>query len=1104
MTNDTSKVLTLVFTDLVGSTGLKAEHGDHAVGELIARHRELVVRLAEESAGRIIDWAGDGCFLTFETSSAGVMFALRLQQAHAEDPKLPGVRVGLHMGEITEKIGPAGPGGPPLIEGLAVDLASRIEGLARPGQVLMSSAVYQSARQRLGVDALGKPILWQAYGDYSVKGLDDPLDICEAGLEGLSPLEPPEASEKAQPLVPMIAPETAGDKALETTRAARYVLIGLFFMAVIAITLGTDFIAGKWRGSSSAPPDESGAIRSLAVLPLANLTNDPDQDYFADGMTEAIIAELARIKALSVTSRTSVMRYKDTQLSLPAIAAELGVEGLVEGSVVRDGAEVSISVKLIDGRTDETVLSDTYTDTVTSVLRLQAKVALEIAGKIRGTITPEEQQQYATRSEVNDEAYDAYLRAWALMRDGTESSAEEALRLLERAQTIDPQMADAWGAEARAHWVLAIFANRPMRDQVEKVRVAASRALALDESQFYGHIGMGSYAQVRDKDWDTALRHYERAVELNPSEPIARFYLGNLHVLLGHWALGHEQAETIIKLSAPASYERSLASVMFTNTNNDARAISMFDQVNPDGFPGAPWQLARIYYRAGEIEKAIRQSELSNDWGVRTLALARGGQRQAALEQIAQINADGVYEAQGRVRMADVAAAHIWLNDLDAAFVWMERSFVDMDLWLLNVLREAYLNDRINDPRWVAFREDPRYWSFIDRLKLPALPPTHPGYADDRAWREQKGARETAIAPIERIAVLPLDDLSADPDQRYFADGMTEAITAELAKIKTLKVISRTSAQTYRDSPLRLPEIAAELNVQALTEGSVQRDGENVRITVQLIDARTDDHLLAESYDETLTNVLQLQSRVALEIADAIRAELTPDERQRIAASRDVDPAAYDLYLQAVDAMSDITPTGMFAVLTLFTRATDADPTYADAWAGVAISNILLGSYGVGSPGMFFERARDAAQRALDLDSSLGEAEVALALAEVYLDLDWGSARERFDRARILNPNSFFVVYFSSVFCMAAGDWAGAREHAEHVLSLNPNAPYPVTVAASVLMYTGRLEQGRQILEGEVAKNPSNIQAGLFLGWALVTDGDYDAAIAEFQPGTSP
>ena len=195
MADSHARVLTLLFTDLADSTALKTERGDVAIGELIARHRELVTRLSVECSGRIIDWAGDGCFLTFETSSTGVQFALNLQQRHAAELELPAVRIGIHVGEVTER---PGPGEAPRIEGLAVDIAARISGLAKPGQVLMSATVSQNARQRLTAETFDDPIRWRTYGPYTLKGFDEPVDIREAGFDGISPLEEPSDSEKAK------------------------------------------------------------------------------------------------------------------------------------------------------------------------------------------------------------------------------------------------------------------------------------------------------------------------------------------------------------------------------------------------------------------------------------------------------------------------------------------------------------------------------------------------------------------------------------------------------------------------------------------------------------------------------------------------------------------------------------------------------------------------------------------------------------------------------------------------------------------------------------------------------------------------------------------
>lgn len=193
-----TRLLTLAFTDLVGSTALKKEMGDRAAGDLIARHRDHVHRLLGEADGREVKSLGDGFFLTFETISAAVVFGLRLQQIHASESDLPAVRIGIHLGDVTELPASADSSESMDIEGLAADVASRIQSLALPGQVLMSSVVFNSARQRLSAKEFGTEVAWRAHGPYLFKGIDEPIEIGEAGIEGISPLEAPPDSEKAR------------------------------------------------------------------------------------------------------------------------------------------------------------------------------------------------------------------------------------------------------------------------------------------------------------------------------------------------------------------------------------------------------------------------------------------------------------------------------------------------------------------------------------------------------------------------------------------------------------------------------------------------------------------------------------------------------------------------------------------------------------------------------------------------------------------------------------------------------------------------------------------------------------------------------------------
>ena len=228
-------------------------------------------------------------------------------------------------------------------QGLAVDLASRICGLARPGQVLLSTAVADSVRPRLGATTTGQPIRWQTYGSYRLKGFDKPLEIAEAGLEGVALLGAPEATEKATPA--------------STRRMSLF--IALASLAVLALAVA--YLRIWWPRSDGAAGRRP--ITSLAVLPFKNFSGDPEQEYFVDGMTEALISELAKIKSIKVISRTSAMTYKGRSKPLPQVARELDVGGLIEGSVYKGDQDVRITAQLIRGATDEHLWSESYTET---------------------------------------------------------------------------------------------------------------------------------------------------------------------------------------------------------------------------------------------------------------------------------------------------------------------------------------------------------------------------------------------------------------------------------------------------------------------------------------------------------------------------------------------------------------------------------------------------------------------------------------------------------------------------------------------------------------------------------------------------------------------
>jgi len=299
-------------------------------------------------------------------------------------------------------------------------------------------------------------------------------------------------------------------------------------------------------------------------------------------------------------------------------------------------------------------------------------------------------------------------------------------------------------------------------------------------------------------------------------------------------------------------------------------------------------------------------------------------------------------------------------------------------------------------------------------------------------------AGDSSSPNIESIAVLPLENLSGDPEQEYFADGMTEALITDLSKIGALKVISRTSAMRYKGSDKPLPDIARELGVDAVVEGSVLRVEDRVRITAQLIEAATDQHLWAESYERDLRDVLALQSEVARTIAKEIQITLTPQEEARLASARPVDPEAYETYLLGRSYWNKHGEEDQKKAVEYFERAIDQDPDYATAYSGLADAYTMLGFWGIIPPAEAIPKARAAVQRALELDDTLAEAHTPLGLIKFHFDWEWSAAEAEFRRALELNPSYALAHDWYAVYLAAVGRLDEALAEMERAKELDP------------------------------------------------------------------
>ena len=354
---------------------------------------------------------------------------------------------------------------------------------------------------------------------------------------------------------------------------------------------------------------------------------------------------------------------------------------------------------------------------------------------------------------------------------------------------------------------------------------------------------------------------------------------------------------------------------------------------------------------------------------------------------------------------------------------------------------------------------------------------------------------------IRSLAVLPLENLSKDSSQDYFADGMTDALITRLAQISTLRVISRTSVMTYKNVHRPLAEIARDLNVDAVVEGSVSRDGERIRVTAQLIDARDEKHIWAASYDEDIRDTLVLQSRVTRAIAEKIRATVNPQEQLTLAKSRTVDPDAYEAYLKGRYFWNKRTGEGLRTAIDYFRRAITIDSSYAEAYAGLADSYAVAGDwkYGVLPPLDAFPKATAAAAKALVLDASLGEAHASLAYALDLYGWDWVAAETEYKQAIQLNPGYATAHQWYSWHLFMVGRDDDALNELRRAESLDPLSLIINADIADALCVAHRYDEAVEQSE-KTLKMDANFAVGHYeLGQALVQKHMYDRAIVELQ-----
>ncbi len=503
-------------------------------------------------------------------------------------------------------------------------------------------------------------------------------------------------------------------------RLWRAPLISGIVVATLALLFG--FNVGSWRDrllSRGGPPH----IESIAVLPLENLSGDPSEEYFADGMTEALITDLGKIGALRVISRTSVMRYRGTKKPVPEIARELHVDAIVEGSVQRFGDRVRITANLLHATTDRHLWAESYERDLRDVLALQSEVAAAISDQIKVRLTPQEQTRLTATHPINAEAYEAYLRGLNSFHQGRDLLATEkgrepmarAIHYFEHAAQLDPSYALAYARLARTYnWLASTVGPEELYADSKR---AALKALQMDDTLAEAHASLAFVLFIHDWDWDTAGREFRRAIELSPNYDEAHHGYALYLEALGKNRESIEEINRAQELDPLTLPLQANVGYIYACARQYDRALAKFRSLveqapdNPDlhGGLGAAYVESGIYDKGLlEIKKSMRLS--GNDphrSAVLGWAYAKSGRKHEALQIAERLKMGSKNDLSMAVHLAVIYAT---LGDADRALEWLQTAYQ----------RHSHVVAFIKcEPAFDSLRSDPRFQDLLRRIGLP-------------------------------------------------------------------------------------------------------------------------------------------------------------------------------------------------------------------------------------------------------------------------------------------------------------------------------------------------------------------------------------------------
>jgi TolB-like protein/Tfp pilus assembly protein PilF len=690
---------------------------------------------------------------------------------------------------------------------------------------------------------------------------------------------------------------------------------------------------------------------SIAVLPFDNMSEEPQQEYFCDGLTEEIITALSKVPKVFVIARNSVFTYKGKPVKVKEVAEDLGIRYVLEGSVRKGGDKLRITAQLTDAVSGHHLWAERYDRDLKDIFAVQDELTKKIITAMQVELTSGEQARVDARGTENIQAYLKFLQAREAVNKLNIEGNALGRQMVQEAIELDPQYAMAYRILAATHRMDVILGiSKSPKESYGKCIELLNKAIELDHTyaEAYGALGFTfSLMGLHEKALSTA----EKAVALDPNS-------ATTYAMLGHtFRLADRPKEAI------QAYTKAI-------------------RLNPIPPTFYQFGLGMSYGLDGQYEKGIQ-------W----------------CKKAVQQNPDDFF-------------AHLMLTAVYSMAGQDDKAHAEA----MEVLRINPKYSLAKAEKRAKIKYKDKWFAALRKAGLPENPPL-------------------PIPDRPSIAVLPFDNLSGDPEQEYFSDGITEDIITALSKTPKMLVIARNSTFTYKGKPVNVQQVGNELGVRYVLEGSVRKVGERVRITAQLVDAKSGHHLWAEKFDRDLKDIFALQDEITKEIIISLQVNLTEGEQARIRAKGANNLNAYLKSLEAKKLLTRWNIEDNHKARQLYTEAIELDPNYSISYCGLAITHIMdvwLGSTKSNNDSL--AKATELVQKALSLDSYSGYAHRQLG-SIYYQKKQYEKGILEFEKAVELEPN--YADGFASL--ARSLDLVGRTEEAiqmsNKAMRLNPIIP---------------------------------------------------------------